>query len=154
MGFIFTIEDKCRGCYACVRSCPAKAIKVKEGIAGVMDERCVACGYCINICAVEAKQARSDIDTVWGLLGQPSPVIAILSSALPAAFPGIRPRQIVSALRKLGFSEVMETAFGAGAPPWLLANVWVGISSSRRRSFSRARAHDAAPGPTQSLCSL
>jgi len=113
MGFIFTIEDKCRGCYACVRSCPAKAIKVKEGIAGVMDERCVACGYCINICAVEAKQARSDIDIVWGLLGQPSPVIAILSSALPAAFPGIRPRQIVSALRKLGFSEVMETAFGA-----------------------------------------
>ena len=113
MGFIFTIEERCRGCYACVRSCPAKAIKVKEGIARVMDERCVACGYCINICAVGAKQARSDVDTVWQLLGQSSPVIAILSSALPAAFPGIRPKQIVSALKKLGFSEVMETAFGA-----------------------------------------
>jgi two-component system NtrC family sensor kinase len=113
MGFIFTIEEKCQGCYACVRSCPAKAIKVKEGIARVMDERCVACGYCTNICAVGAKQARSDIDTVWQLLEQPSPVIAILSSSLPAAFPGIRPKQIVSALKKLGFSEVMETAFGA-----------------------------------------
>lgn len=113
MGFIFTIEEKCQGCYACVRSCPVKAIKVKEGIARVMDELCVACGYCLNICAVGAKQARNDIDVVWQLLGQPSPVIAILSSTLPAAFPGIRPKQIVSALKKLGFNEVMETAFGA-----------------------------------------
>jgi len=113
MGFILTIEEKCRNCYACVRSCPSKAIRVKEGIARVMDERCVACGYCINICSTGAKQARSDIDVVWQLLGQPAPVIAILSSALPAAYPGIRPRQIVSALSKLGFSEVMETAFGA-----------------------------------------
>ena len=86
---------------------------MKEGIARVMDELCVACGYCLNICAVGAKQARNDIDVVWQLLGQPSPVIAILSSTLPAAFPGIRPKQIVSALKKLGFNEVMETAFGA-----------------------------------------
>ena len=113
MGFVFTMEDKCRGCYACVRSCPAKAIKVKEGIARVMDERCVTCGYCINICVVGAKQTRSDIGLVWQLLGQPSPVIAVLSSALPAAFPEVRPKQIVSAVKKLGFTEVMETAFGA-----------------------------------------
>ena len=113
MGFVFTMEEKCQGCYACVRSCPAKAIKVKEGIARVIDERCVACGYCINICAAGAKQVKSDIDVVWQLLEQSSPVIAIVSSALPAAFPGIRPKQMVSALKKLGFSEVMETAFGA-----------------------------------------
>lgn len=113
MSFIFTIEEKCRGCYACVRSCPARAIQVKEGIARVMDERCVACGHCINVCAVGAKQARSDIDLVWQLLTQPAPVIAVLSSTLPAAFPEIRPRQMISALKKLGFSEIMETAFGA-----------------------------------------
>jgi len=113
MGFIFTVEEKCRGCHVCVRSCPAKAIKVKEGIARVMDERCVACGYCTSICSVGAKQARSDIDIVWQLLREPSPVIAVLSSALPSAFPGIRPKQIVFALQRLGFSEVMESAFGA-----------------------------------------
>lgn len=113
MGFVFTIEEKCRGCYACVRSCPAKAIKVKEGIAGVMDERCVTCGYCIDICAAGARQTRSEIDLVWQLLGQPSPVIALLSSSFPAAFPEIRLKQMVSALKKLRFSEVMEAAFGA-----------------------------------------
>ena len=113
MTFIFTKREKCKGCYACVRSCPAKAIIVKEGIAGVMEERCVACGHCINVCAVGAKQARSDTGVVWQLLTQRPPVIAILSSSFPAAFPLIRPRQMVTALKKLGFSEVMETAFGA-----------------------------------------
>lgn len=113
MTFIFTKREKCKGCYACVRSCPAKAITVKEGIAGVMEERCVACGHCINVCAVGAKHARSDTGVVWQLLTQRPPVIAILSSSFPAAFPLIRPRQMVTALKKLGFSEVMETAFGA-----------------------------------------
>jgi two-component system, NtrC family, sensor kinase len=113
MGFIVTIEEKCRGCYACVRSCPAKAIEVKDGIARVMDERCVACGHCIEVCAVGAKGARSSVDIVWQLLKQPAPVIAVLPSSLPAAFPGIRPKQIVSALKKLGFSEVMDISFGA-----------------------------------------
>jgi len=113
MSFIFTVDEKCRGCYACIRSCPAKAIRVKDGIAGVMEERCVACGYCIDICAAGAKQSRSEVDHVWQLLGEPAPVIALLSSSLPAAFPDIRPRQMASALKKMGFGEVVEAAFGA-----------------------------------------
>jgi two-component system NtrC family sensor kinase len=113
MSIIFTVTEKCKGCYACVRNCPVKAIRVKEGIAGVMGERCVACGACISICAVGAKQARSDIGLVWQLLAECPSVIAVLSSAFPAAFAEVRPKQMVTALRKLGFSEVMETAFGA-----------------------------------------
>jgi len=113
MGFIFTVEEKCRGCYACIRSCPAKAIRVKDGIAGVIEERCVACGHCINICAAGAKQTTSEIDAVRRLLAEPEPVIALLSSSLPAAFPNIKPGQMVSALKKMGFGEVMEAAFGA-----------------------------------------
>ncbi|MBN2186136.1 MAG: 4Fe-4S binding protein [Dehalococcoidia bacterium] len=113
MSVIFTVPEKCKGCYTCVRNCPVKAIRVSEGIAEVMEERCVACGACISICAVGAKQARSDIGIVQQLLGQYTSVIAVLSSAFLAAFPEVRPRQMVAALKKLGFSEVMEAAFGA-----------------------------------------
>jgi two-component system NtrC family sensor kinase len=113
MGIIFTVQDRCKGCYACIRNCPVKAIKVKEGIAGVMEERCVTCGACITICAVGAKQARSDKSLVWQLLGQSTPVIAVLSSTFPAAFPEVRSGQMVAALKKLGFDEVTEAAFGA-----------------------------------------
>ena len=113
MDAIFIVREKCNGCYACVRNCPVKAIRVKEGVAEVMNERCIACGICISICAAGAIQARSDIGIVWQLLGEHTPIIAILSSAFPAAFPEVQPRQMVAALKKMGFNEVMETAFGA-----------------------------------------
>jgi len=113
MGVIFTVQEKCNGCYACVRGCLVKAIRVKDGVAEVMEERCTACGHCISICAAGAIQVRSDVGLVWQLVEQHTSVIAILSSAFPAAFPEVRPRQVIAALKKLGFNEVMETAFGA-----------------------------------------
>ncbi|MDY7019422.1 MAG: [Fe-Fe] hydrogenase large subunit C-terminal domain-containing protein [Chloroflexota bacterium] len=113
MSVVFIVAEKCNGCYACVRNCPLKAIRVKEGVAEIMEERCVECGDCINICAAGAIQVKDDMDLVRQLLGRHTPVIAILSSAFPAAFPQLWPGQMVAALRKLGFSEVMETAFGA-----------------------------------------
>jgi nitrogen-specific signal transduction histidine kinase len=47
------------------------------------------------------------------MLSQPSDVIAVLSSSFPAVLLNCRPGQFVAATRKLGFSEVMEDAFGA-----------------------------------------
>jgi two-component system NtrC family sensor kinase len=113
MSIVFTVREKCKRCYACIRSCPVKAIRVKEGQAEVMKERCIACGTCVRVCATGAKQVENDVGLTWQLLGQYPSVIAILSSSFPAAFAEVRPRQMVTALKKLGFSEVMETAFGA-----------------------------------------
>ena len=113
MSIVYTVRDKCKGCYACIRGCPAKAIKVEEGLAQVMKERCIICGTCVQVCATKAKQVESDTGVVWQLLGQYRPVIAILSSSFPAALPEVRPGQLVTALKRLGFSEVMEDSFGA-----------------------------------------
>jgi two-component system NtrC family sensor kinase len=113
MSIVYTEREKCKGCYACIRDCPAKAIKVQEGLAQVMKERCIVCGTCLQVCATKAKRVESDIGVVWQLMGQNSPAIAILSSSFPAALPEVRPGQLVTALKKLGFSEVMEDSFGA-----------------------------------------
>jgi len=113
MSIIYTEREKCKGCYACIRECPAKAIKVEEGLAQVMKERCIVCGNCLKVCATEAKRAESDTGLVWQLLGQHPSVIAVISSSFPAAFPEIRPGQLVAAIKKLGFSEVIEDSFGA-----------------------------------------
>ena len=113
MSIVFTLREKCKRCYACIRSCPVKAIRVKEGQAEVMEERCIACGTCVRVCAVGAKQVENDVGLAWQLLGQYPSVIALLSSTFPTAFAEVRPRQVVTALKKLGFSEVMEAAFGA-----------------------------------------
>jgi len=113
MSIVYTDREKCKACYACIRCCPCKAIKVEEGLAQVMKERCIACGACLQVCVPKAKQVESDIGVVWQLLAQYPNVIAILSSSFPAALLKCSPGQLVTALKKLGFSEVMEDSFGA-----------------------------------------
>jgi len=113
MSIVYTEREKCKGCFACIRQCPARAIKVEEGLAQIIKERCIDCGNCIQICVANAKKAESDMGLVWQLLGQAQPVIALLSAPFPAAFPEVKPGQLVTSLKELGFSEVMEDSFGA-----------------------------------------
>ena len=55
MKLVFTVKDRCRVCYTCVRECPVKAIKIMNGQAEVMSERCIGCGNCVKVCSQEAK---------------------------------------------------------------------------------------------------
>jgi signal transduction histidine kinase/iron only hydrogenase large subunit-like protein len=113
MPIVSTIQGKCKRCYSCVRNCPAKAIRIREGQAEVIEERCIACGTCVKVCAQKAKQIESHIEIVFELLQSKNRVIAALAPSFPAAFENIKPGQLVSALKKLGFTEVYEIAFGA-----------------------------------------
>ena len=40
----------CRGCTACMRTCPTAAIRIREGKAVIADNKCVDCGECIKAC--------------------------------------------------------------------------------------------------------
>ena len=108
-----TIEQKCKRCYNCVRNCPAKAIKVEGGQAKVIEERCIGCGSCVKVCAQGAKEIRSSVGDVRALLKGKRPVFAALAPSFPAAFHPVKPGRVVSAVRSLGFDEVLEVAFGA-----------------------------------------
>ncbi len=112
-GVVTTIAAKCRRCYNCVRSCPAKAISVQNGQAWVMEERCVGCGNCIRVCAQNAKQIQQALPQVRELLKAPAPVVALLAPSYPAAYDDLSAGQVVAALRALGFSHVFEVGFGA-----------------------------------------
>jgi signal transduction histidine kinase/iron only hydrogenase large subunit-like protein len=118
MPVVSTIKEKCRRCYTCVRKCPAKAIKVEEGQAKVVKERCIACGSCIKVCHQEAKAVRDSSGIVKELFWNSENVIACLAPSFPAAFPQAKPGQIISAVKALGFTEVMEVAFGADLVAW------------------------------------
>jgi signal transduction histidine kinase/NAD-dependent dihydropyrimidine dehydrogenase PreA subunit len=114
MSIIYTEKDKCKSCYACIRSCPVKAIKVEDRLAQVIRERCIVCGNCLEVCVTGAKRVESDTSLVWQLLSQSdNHIIAVVSSSFPAAMPEVAPGSFVSALKKLGFNEVMEDSFGA-----------------------------------------
>jgi len=113
MSIVYTEQEKCKGCYACIRDCPAKAIKVKDGKAQVIKERCIVCGTCLQVCATKAKRLEGDLALTRRLLIKHQPIIAILSSSFPAALPEVSHGKLITALKKLGFSEVMEDSFGA-----------------------------------------
>jgi two-component system NtrC family sensor kinase len=108
-----TIPDRCKRCYSCVRTCPAKAIRIVGGQAQVMPERCIGCGSCIRACGQNAKRVASGLERTEELLDGGRPTAAILAPSFPAAFPGLSYPKIVGALKQVGFRYVVEVALGA-----------------------------------------
>ena len=112
MGPIKTVKERCRKCYSCVRNCPVKAIKVKENWAEIIDERCIGCGKCVRVCSQQAKVITDCIENTRRLLAGREEVVAVLGCSFPAFFNDIRPGQLVTGLKRLGFCEVHEGASG------------------------------------------
>lgn len=121
---VSTISERCKRCYSCIRECPASAIRVVGARAQVIEERCIACGHCVKVCSQDAKQILSEIDLAFELL-QTNKAIAIVAPSFAASFPD-NYKKVPSALRKLGFIKVIETAFGAD----LIANYYSEILQS------------------------
>lgn len=111
-GIITTIPSVCKRCYSCIRECPAKAIRVENGQAVVVLERCIVCGHCVKVCSQEAKRILSYNDFVLNELLGKHKTIAIVAPSFAASF-FENYKKLPTALRKLGFNKVVETAFGA-----------------------------------------
>jgi len=114
MSVVSTIPEKCKRCYTCVRECPAKAIKVERGQAVVLEERCIACGNCVKVCAQNAKAITDCTPRIWEMLAdRQGAVFACVAPSFAAAYHPIPPGKIITAIRRLGFHQVWEVAFGA-----------------------------------------
>ena len=109
---IYTEVTSCRDCYKCVRSCPVKAIQIKEGHAMIIKDRCIYCGRCVHVCPNSAKKVRNDRDRVQLALSTGRKVICSLAPSYASEFHGLE-KELLTALKKLGFSGISETAIGA-----------------------------------------
>ncbi|MBN1541649.1 4Fe-4S binding protein [candidate division KSB1 bacterium] len=110
---VWTIEERCKQCYTCIRECPAKAIKVEKGQAKVIEERCIGCGHCVRVCTQNAKAVLNSVQTTLHFLTLDKPVVALLAPSFPSAYPELEAEKLVGALRECGFKLVVEVAFGA-----------------------------------------
>ncbi len=112
--FIYTVKDRCKVCYTCVRECPAKAIKIINGQAEIIDGRCIVCGNCVKVCSRNAKMFTFSIDKVKNLLQSGQKVAAIIAPSIAGEFTDIKDyHNFVGMVRALGFHFVNEVAFGA-----------------------------------------
>lgn len=108
---IYTEISNCRDCYRCVRTCPVKAIQIKDAHAEIIHDRCTFCGICVNECPNGVKQIRNDVDKVKMAFLSKGKTIVSLAPSYVAEFQGYE-ENFVRALYKLGFDEVSETAIG------------------------------------------
>lgn len=105
-------SEQCVGCWGCVRHCPAKALRVVDGVSEVIEERCVACGQCVTECGHAGHIVRDDLPAVRSLLSDGRPVVALLASEYVAALHPRDPAGVEVELRAAGFSAVETTVLG------------------------------------------
>jgi len=108
-------KEKCIECYACVRACPVKAIRVQSNQVKpeIIPERCIGCGSCVAVCGPEAIEIRNSRDELKNLLKKNNKVAALVDPSIAGEFPDITDyRKFVQMLRTLGFALVNEVAFG------------------------------------------
>lgn len=128
-------HDKCKSCGQCMRACPyhaitelerpcisackAKAISIDEQDKAKIDsEKCVRCGACVRQCPFGAIVDKSYLLEAMRLIresdnGKKHRVYAAVAPAIASQFSYASVGQIVTGLKKVGFSNVVEVALGA-----------------------------------------
>ena len=98
----------------CEEACPVGAIKKDEnGVEHIDEEACISCGKCLQSCPFGAIVERSQLVDVLNLIhNSDKKVVAMLAPAIVGQFP-FELNQVVSALKKVGFDDVVEVASGA-----------------------------------------
>ncbi|GAV23789.1 sigma-54-dependent Fis family transcriptional regulator [Carboxydothermus pertinax] len=112
MQIVSTDKEKCKACYACVRNCPVKAIKIEDQKAEVLEERCIACGSCVRVCSQEAKKIYSFKDEVLARIKKGDKVIGLLAPSYPVSFYPLKPEEVHGKLLAFGFSKIEEVTAG------------------------------------------
>ncbi len=107
----FAINDKCVGCLACVRACPAEAILADGERVWIDDDTCVRTGACVPACPHDAIDVLGDVDLARDLV-EAGDAVVILSGEAGVHFYPVTPEQVVNACFRLGFRVVHHGVLG------------------------------------------
>jgi [FeFe] hydrogenase (group B1/B3) len=124
-------QEKCVKCGRCAQVCPYNAIVHRErpcaqacgvgaiitdedGFADIDYEKCVSCGMCLVACPFGAIGEKSElVQIIYALQGK-RPVFAELAPSFVGQFgPLVKAPMIIEAIKMIGFSGVVEVAYGA-----------------------------------------
>lgn len=123
MSIINVDVDKCVGCNACVRTCPASEANVakldESGQLRIIidDEKCIKCGACIKACAHGARSFHDDMEAFLQDLRDGKEIMMIAAPAIKIAFEG-NWRHVLQWLRNQGVKAIYDVGYGADICTW------------------------------------
>ncbi len=99
----------------CKRECPTSAIEIDSRKKAVINyDLCISCGSCVYQCPFGAIQEKSEITAVIDVLRlKEKPVYAMLAPSFAAQFEYVDLGKVITAIKNLGFKDVIEVALGA-----------------------------------------
>lgn len=103
----------------CQKACKVKAISMDETKAAYIDNsKCISCGACVYQCPFGAIMDKSFLVDVIDLIrasenNRNYKVYAIVAPSIASQFQYAKLGQVVSAIKQLGFHNVIEAALGA-----------------------------------------
>ena len=106
-------KSNCNNCYKCIRYCPVKAIRFSGNQAHIIGNECILCGQCFVVCPQNAKEIASETEKVKVMIQSGEAVYCSLAPSFIANYDGVGYGAMREALKKLGFTDVEETAIGA-----------------------------------------
>lgn len=106
-------KSNCKNCYKCIRHCPVKSIRFSANQAHIIGDECILCGHCLVVCPQNAKEITSEREKAKVLIQSGDPVYVSLAPSFIANYGGAGIEAMRTAIKKLGFKDVEETAIGA-----------------------------------------
>lgn len=99
----------------CAAACMFDAFFLKDGNMEIDGEKCVGCNACVDQCKAEKIKASRDIlPAIAAIRNAKGPVYAMIAPAFHGQFsPDVTPGMLRSALKKLGFTGMVEVALFA-----------------------------------------
>ena len=120
---LFSYQNKCLGCGACLAQCPSAAISIRESGPVIDRDRCNLCLKCVDVCPVEAIQAAGREISVANLTQEILKDLIVFEEScggvtISGGEPLMQPEFLIALLKALKYLNLHTTIETSGYAPW------------------------------------
>ncbi|MDY0374230.1 MAG: [Fe-Fe] hydrogenase large subunit C-terminal domain-containing protein [Desulfobacterium sp.] len=98
----------CTGCGACVKVCPTKAIRIKDGKSILLVDSCIGGGECIGVCP---RECITPITYPYGQFKKARLPVVLVPPVLYSQFAHVPPKKVLAGLKRMGFKHTVDMSY-------------------------------------------